>query len=103
MFFVSRDRFSMDLESATLELMVKLLDGDGGGGGEDAELTRMQARIQDTCQHLQNEGRKFDIHIDEVSVSSRLVIDHVFCNDSCGQCKMLCSWICRVRNIRWQF
>ena len=73
MFFVSRDRFSMDLESATLELMVKLLSTSPTQEDDDAageELERMQARIQDTCQHLQNDGCKFDVHIDEVSVST---------------------------------
>ena len=81
MFLVSRDRFSMDLERSTLELMLNLLSLDthddtksttssqGSLDSEDREYSRVQQKIRQVCDRLKSEGTNNKFELEDISVS----------------------------------
>ena len=80
MYIISRDRLNMDLDKATLELMVSLLgveakrDDDGDKNWKDKQKTsdykRVYDRVRDICRQLVDSGSTAAKHLDLDSLST---------------------------------
>ncbi|XP_014680191.1 PREDICTED: wings apart-like protein homolog, partial [Priapulus caudatus] len=80
MFILSRDRLTMDLDTATLSQMLALLDSDtrhGDGGGEatreggrgGAAYERVRGKVRELCGMMQRGGHVKHLDLDRISTS----------------------------------
>ncbi len=76
LYMLSRDRLIMDLDKASLELMLGLLDSDPNhqtnGNADNNEYQKLQLKIKDTCDKASNGSTVNHLNIDDITVSDNI-------------------------------
>ncbi|KAG8228189.1 hypothetical protein J437_LFUL008627 [Ladona fulva] len=86
MFVLSQDRLNMDLDRDSLELMLNLLEVDGGGMGKEgseggtgaldhlagaissAQLDKNKLKVRELCAEIQSQGHAVHLDLDNITV-----------------------------------
>lgn len=82
MFVMSQDQLNMDLDRASLELMLNLLDTDASHhnaldtlveqGISGSQLDKNKRKVRELCEEIKSKGHAKHLNLDNITVSSQM-------------------------------